>query len=123
MFEAEVDETKNLLKIHFSQHVDAAEAQSYANKIQLLLAEVKPGFTLLTDLTGLEAMDLACQPHIDQAMDRYSEAGLGMVVRVIPDPSKDIGLSIMSFFHYHRRVRTATCESLEEALKILASES
>jgi hypothetical protein len=42
------------------------------------------------------------------------------VVRVIPDPHKDIGLNIMSLFHYRRRVRIITCETLAEALRSLA---
>jgi hypothetical protein len=43
-----------------------------------------------------------------------------MVVRIIPDPRKDIGLSIMSVFHYRRGVRIVTCETLAEALSALA---
>ena len=42
-----------------------------------------------------------------------------MVVRVIPDPYKDIGLNIVSLFHYPRRVRIVTCETLEEAMRAL----
>jgi hypothetical protein len=43
-----------------------------------------------------------------------------MVVRVIPNPQKDIGLNILSLFHYRRRVRIVTCETLEEAMNALA---
>jgi hypothetical protein len=43
-----------------------------------------------------------------------------MVVRVIPDPQKDIGLNILSLFHYRRRVRIVTCKTLAEAMKALA---
>jgi hypothetical protein len=42
-----------------------------------------------------------------------------MVVRVIPDPHKDIGLNILSLFHYRRGVRIVTCETLEEAMRAL----
>jgi hypothetical protein len=41
------------------------------------------------------------------------------VVRVIPDPQKDIGLNILSLFHYRRRVRIVTCATLGEAMKAL----
>jgi hypothetical protein len=37
MFKVEVDKTKNLLKDHFAQRVDAGEAQRYAGEIQLFL--------------------------------------------------------------------------------------
>ena len=32
---------------------------------------------------------------------------------------KHIGLNILSLFHYRRRVRIVTCETLEEAMKAL----
>ena len=41
------------------------------------------------------------------------------MVRVIPDPQRDIGLRIMSFFHYGPDVHIATCATLEEAKEIL----
>jgi hypothetical protein len=43
-----------------------------------------------------------------------------MVVRVIPDPRKDIGLNMLSLFHYRRGIRIVTCMTLEEATKTLA---
>jgi anti-anti-sigma regulatory factor len=123
MFKVEVDKTKNLLKDHFAERVDAGEAQRYGDEIQLFLADLRPGFRQLTDLSGLESMDLACLPHIAQVMDACSKAGLKLVVRVIPDPRKDIGLNIMSLFHHRRRIRIVTCKSLEEALTVLGTES
>jgi hypothetical protein len=41
------------------------------------------------------------------------------VVRVIPDPHKDIGLNILSQFHYGPQIKLATFESLAEALSAL----
>jgi hypothetical protein len=119
MHQAKVDKETNLLRLHFSQHVNAADAKSCAEKVEDLLAEVQPGFRLLTDLSGLEAMDLQCRPHINRVMDLCDDAGIDMVVRVIPDPRKDIGLNIMSLFHYRRGVRIITCERLDEALRVL----
>jgi predicted choloylglycine hydrolase len=65
-------------------------------------------------------MDLACVPHIKRMMDLCNKKGIEMVVRVIPDPHKDIGLNILSLFHYRRRVHIVTCKTLEEAVKVLA---
>ena len=42
-------------------------------------------------------------------------------MRAIPDPRRDIGLRIMSYFHYRPEVGVTTCRSLEEAQEILAS--
>lgn len=120
MFQAEVDQAKNLLKISYGQHVGPEDTERAKEEILALLADVRSGFRLLTDLSALESMDLECVPHIQSVMDQCNKKGVEMVVRVIPDPEKDIGLNILSLFHYGRRVRLVTCETLAEAQKILA---
>ena len=120
MFQAEVDKSKNLLKISYAQHVGPEDTKHGAERIRVLLADVQPGFRLLTDLSGLESMDLACVPHIERVMDLCNKKGVETVVRVIPDPHKDIGMNILSLFHYRRRVHIVTCETLAEAMKALA---
>jgi hypothetical protein len=120
MFEVAVDKSRNLLKITYAQRVGAEDTKRVEEQIPPLLADVRPGFRLLTDLSGLESMDLACVPYIKRMMDLCNRQGVEAVVRVIPDPRKDIGLSILSLFHYRRRVRIVTCATLEEAMKVLA---
>ena len=120
MFQAEADKAKNVLHVTYRQRVGPEETRRCAEAVQRLVAELPPGFRLLTDLSGLETMDLACVPHIEQMMDLCNKKGVETVVRVIPDPHKDIGFNIMSLFHYRRRVRIVTCENLEEALRVLA---
>ena len=121
MFQVEVDKAENLLKISYAQHVGPEDTKGVGEKVATLLPELQPGFRLLTDLSGLESMDLACVPYIKQMMDLCNKQGIEMVVRVIPDPHKDIGLNILSLFHYRRRVRIVTCENLAEAMKVLAN--
>ena len=75
--------------------------------------------TLLADLTALESMDVGCAPFIEKAMDLCNEKGASIVVRVIPDPHRDIGMQIMSIFHYGSDVQIVTCETLAEAIKML----
>jgi hypothetical protein len=41
------------------------------------------------------------------------------VIRIIPDPRKDIGLRILSLFHYDRGVRILTFHDRNEAEKAL----
>ena len=123
MFKAEVNKAKNLLKISYAQHVGPEDTNRAEEKLPALLANLRPGFRLLTDLSALESMDLACVPNINHLMDLCNEKGVEMVVRVIPDPHKDIGLNIMSLFHYRRRVRLVTCETRGEALQILADDA
>ena len=120
MFQAEVDKTKNLLRVTYAQRVGPEETKRAAETAQRLLADLQPGFRLLTDLSRLEEMELACVPHIRKLMDLCNKKGVDAVVRVIPDPHKDIGFNILSLFHYRRRVRIVTCETLAEALSALA---
>jgi hypothetical protein len=121
MIEVGFDKTRNLLRIAFSGHVDAEEAKRSNDQMTALFSATKPGFRLLTDLTGLETMDRACVPFIRESMDLLNKHGVGNVVRVIPDPHKDIGFNILSLFHYRHDIRIATCKTLEEAMKALAS--
>jgi hypothetical protein len=37
-----------------------------------------------------------------------------------PDPKRDIGLQIMSYFHYSGDVKIITCKNLDDATKILS---
>ena len=120
MYKIELDRSKSLLKISFAQHVGPEETSRGEAEIKGLLADQPPGFRLLADLSALESMDVACVGDIRRIMDLLNKKGIEMVVRVIPDPRKDIGLNILSHFHYRRGVRIITCETLEEAMKALA---
>ena len=120
MFQAEVDKSKNLLKFAFSARVTTDDTARWRARLSGLLEQLRPGFKLLTDFSGMESMDLACAPDVEFAMEHLDKAGIAKVVRIITDPRQDIGLSIMSLFHYRRRIVIVTCETMEEALRALA---
>lgn len=120
MFTISHDESQNLLTILYRGRVSPDEARQCAEQMRSELRKVQPGFRLLADLTDLEAMDVSCAPHIRSIMEMCNEKGVSDVVRVIPNPSQDIGLQIMSYFHYRGDVRIATCASLDEAMSILS---
>ena len=119
MVNVEADPAKNLIKITFSNKVTAAEVKDSLAKVETLVKTLRPGFCCLSDLSGLESMELGAAATIERSMDLMSKAGISKVVRVIPDPRKDIGLKIMSLFHYSRKVKIVTCETLEEAERAL----
>jgi|SRR5882672_784685 len=119
MLKVKADQAKNLLTMTFSGHVTPEEMKAEDEKIKTLLAGLQPGFRLLTDLTPLESMDPACRPYISRNMDQFSKKDISKVVRVIPDPRKDIGLNILSVFHYPRRTGIVTCKTLAEAAVLL----
>jgi hypothetical protein len=120
MITLETDTARNIVKISFSGHVTVDEVRRHVANVGSALAGVKPGFRLLTDLTELEVMDVACMPEMQRVMDLCNEAGVKQVVRIIPDPHKDIGLNIMSFFHYRRGIQIVTCETMAEAMAVLS---
>ena|SRR5258708_6663070 len=120
MVQVEVDKPKNLLLINYCGRVDAEQTQQGVEKIASALGDLSTGFRMLADLSGLDEMDTACAKHIRKAMDLCNHKGVQQIVRVIPDPSKDIGLNILSIFHYRRGVRIVTCETLEEGLEALS---
>jgi len=120
MFTVEFDQSRNLLVIRYSEHVGPDETERALEEMRLALNNVERGFRLLADLTDLRSMDLACAPHIENAMDMCNEKGVAQVVRIIPTPRQDIGMQIMSHFHYGGDVRIITCATADEAIKILA---
>jgi hypothetical protein len=119
MIKIEADKSRNLLTVTYSLHVAAEEAKGGVEQVATALANLRTGFRMLTDLSGLETMDVGCAPHIERVMDLCNKSGIGKVVRIIPDPHKDIGLSIMALFHYRRRIPIVTFETLAEARKEL----
>lgn len=120
MFQVSADKSKNLLNIVFAGHVPRTETQQWRERLSVLIGELRPGFKLLSDLSLLEVMDPDCAADIEHSMEVLDKAGIGKVVRIINDPRKDIGFSIMSLFHYRRRIPIVTCETMEEALQALA---
>jgi len=122
MYAVELDQSKRLLVISAVQRVTAAEAKLAAQRVRELLQDVAPGFRVLADFRWLDSMDSASARHIAEIMDVLTERGVGSVTRVIPNPHKDIGLNILSQFHYGPEVRIATFETLADAMRSLAED-
>jgi hypothetical protein len=120
MFLVTANKPQQLLYLSYFQRVRAEEIRRGIEDIKALMTDLKPGFRLLADFGRLESMDLACTAEIGRMMELIDQSGVGLLVRVIPDPSKDIGLDIMSLFHYRRRPRMVTCKSMAEAFKKLS---
>jgi hypothetical protein len=117
MYAVELDRSKRLLVISPVQTVTVKEANLAAQRIRDLLRDVAPGFHVLADFRWLESMDSAAAPHIAEMMDALAEKEVASVTRVIPDPRKDIGLNILSQFHYGPDVTITTFETLADAVQ------
>ena len=121
MYAVELDRSKRLLVISAAQKVTAEEAKMAAQRIGEVLQDVAPGFRVLADFRGLQSMDSGAARHIAEIMDALAEKNVGSVTRVMPDPHKDIGLNILSQFHYGANVKIATFETLADALQNIAA--
>jgi hypothetical protein len=120
MYLTEFDRSQRLVKITVADHVIVEELSSAREHLRSLLKDVEPGFRLLADLSTLVSMPISAAPYLGEIMDLCAEKGVSVVVRLLPsDPSKDIGLAIISQFHYPPDVSIITCATIEEAMQIL----
>ena len=122
MFTVRHDQSRNGLSIAYGGHVTPDETRLCAGQVRLALGFLEPGYGLIVDLTELDAMDLSCSPFIANIMEMCNAAGVAEVIRIIPDPTRDIGLQILSFFHYRNDVYIRTCASAAEAHELLQQE-
>jgi hypothetical protein len=122
MYFVEADTTKRFIVISVAGRVSAQEARETAQRVHDLLQDIAPGFVALTDFRWLESMETGAAPFIGQIMDALAEKKVSAVVRVVPDPHKDIGLNILSQFHYGPETRLMTFETLADALQSLAGQ-
>jgi hypothetical protein len=122
MYAVELDQSKRLLVITGAQRVTAEQARQAAQQVRELLQDIAPGFRLLADYRWLESMDPATARHVAEIMDALAQKQVASVTRVIPDPHKDIGLNILSQFHYGPEIRISTFQTLADALQSLLEE-
>src|SRR5215472_6357367 len=120
MYAVVLDQSKRRLVISAAQRVTAEQAKLAAERVRELLQDILPGFRVLADFRWLESMDSAAAPHVADIMDALAEKGVVSVTRVMPDPHKDIGLNILSQFHYGPEIQIATFQTLADALQSMA---
>jgi hypothetical protein len=114
------NDQKQLLFLTYIGRLSPEEVERSVDTIRPLLPGLKPDFTVLVDFTHLEYMGHDCAAPIGRLMESSAKAGVGTVIRVIPDPYKDIGMNILSCFHFSHRPRIVTCASMMEAAEVLA---
>jgi len=105
-----------LLCISYVGVVTADDLRRCRQEIETQATELGAGFTMLVDLTPLTAMDAECVTEVGHNMEVVDRLGVELVVRVIPDVSKDIGMNILTVFHYQHRPRLVTCDNMADAL-------
>lgn len=121
MYAVELDQSKRLLVISATQRVTAQQVKAVAERVHELLRGVGPGFRVLVDFRWLDSMDSAAAPHVAKIMETLTAKGVASVARVMRDPHKDIGLNILSQFHYGPEIPITTYETLADALQSVAT--
>jgi len=114
-----INKPLRLLLINYMHVVTVPELERSYEELKTLLPEFTGGFRLLVDFCRLESMDPAGVDAIGRTMELLEKHGMEMVVRVIPDRSKDIGFKIIGIFHYKNIPRIVVCETMGEAAKVL----
>jgi hypothetical protein len=114
------NKSQRLLRVSYSERVRVGDLKRNRADLDAQLAELGPGFRLLTDLGQLEEMEVDCAAELGEFMELMDRSGVTMVVRVIPDPTKDIGMNILTAFHYRRHPQMVTCKTLTEAATYLS---
>lgn len=111
---------QRLLCLNYAGQISPAELESTREEIKAVLADLPSDLRLLADLSQLEFMDPACMTEIGRTMEVVDQHGVSLIMRVIPDSSKDIGFNILTIFHYPHQPRIITCQNLAEALRQLS---
>ena len=120
MYLTEFERSQRLLKITVAGDTTADEVRSALENLRSLLKEIQPGFKLLADISALESMPTSAAPYLGEIMESCAEKGVSLVIRLLPpDPKKDIGLAIISRFHYPPHIPIITCATMEEAMRLL----
>jgi hypothetical protein len=119
IFEARVDAARNLARTRYFGVITVAGMQEAMPRVEAMLASLKPGFSIFADFRDVVSMGLDCVPQLTHIMDLCREHGIGMIVRRLPEPTRDIGINILSVVHYRGKVRTVTVDTIEEAERAL----
>jgi len=113
------DVAANQVRLSFIGSINGAELERYYSDVERALKSLRSGYSMLTDFTDMEEMTIDSAPAIQRTMEMMKNTEVGLVVRVIPDPSKDLGVSILSLFHLPRSLKIVTTETRDEAEAIL----
>ena len=123
MVSVEISESKRLLVFSAAGHVSREEVKQAAEEVRNALQDVAPGSSALTDFRWLDSIRPSAAPHIAEIMELLAEKQVASVIRIIPGPGKNIGLNILSQFHYARELPITTVETLVEALDRLVEQN
>lgn len=119
MYLLEIDHKNNRVHLTLSERFDEAQAHSLLRELRQRFEELGEDFHVLCDMTSLTEFEHSARPHFRAMMDVCNEGGVKKIIRILPNPLHDFGLTVMSHFHYGNGVQIVTCKTFDEALKHL----
>jgi hypothetical protein len=119
VFDAVIDPARNIVRARFAGNFTAASMMSAADRIETLLAQTNPGFSIFADFSHVAAMDLDCFRSLTRMMDLCRAHEVGLIVRILPAKGRDIGINLLSAVHYRGKVKTVTVDTVAEAERVL----
>ena len=122
MVSVEINGSKRLLVFSAAGHVSREEVKQAVTEVRTALQGVAPGLRALIDFRWLDSIRPSAAPHIAEIMDLLAEKQLASVIRIIPDPGKDLALNILSRFRYSDELPITTVKTLVEALDRLVEQ-
>jgi hypothetical protein len=66
-------------------------------------------------------MDAACAVVLGEMMSLCNAKGIGSVLTIVPDRTKDIGFDLLGSFRYGKEVDVTACETLADAMHSIAN--
>ena len=113
------NKAQRLLYLGYIGRVTFQEMKRTRENMAAVLEQLPVNVRILADFERLESMDQCSSTEVGKVMEMLDKKGVELAVRVMPDPSKDIGFNILATFHYRKKIRTITCKTMEEAAKEL----
>lgn len=109
------DKEINAFVISYQGSIDANHAEQLYSELLVLLPQGEKGFRVLVDFSEATSVSPEIKDSLKKIMDILNAQGVEEIIRIIPDPACDVGLSIMSIFHYSKNVKLITVSCREEA--------
>ena len=119
MFLATINKSHRLLHASYICKVTVADLERGYEDLKLLVREFPDGYILFADWGRMESIDPECATIIGQTMELFDQSSMERVVRLFPDPTKDIGLNILGAFHISNQRPFVTCDNMKDAIRAL----
>jgi hypothetical protein len=82
-FEVKVLERENQLRTTLRGFIDAERAEALLAQVERVLPRLRPGFDVISDVSGLGTVTAAAHPMLRRAAAELVEAGMRQMVRVV----------------------------------------